>query len=512
MIDRAKYSKCLVCGLLASLMLAIPFAGIASTQALAQSLIPPHANVLLDMSPVKFPVEPYIETGTTMVPLRALGEALGAEIGWDDNARAATYSKDGLTLVVTIGETSILTSEGQTVLMPKPATLLNGHTMVPVRLFSEILGYQVFWEQATHTVKIVSSVEPIGLWGFYALGSSEYSSWQDVFGSKYPFTADDFPAQKMNGIFLGWFAIDEDGSVTSKPNQTGFQKPDGWPAVIYKARLDGLEVFSMYFADEQSSNISKLLDDSVTRNTLAKNIASTSIEDNGVLIDFEGLGLDTAKIDTDKQNFNLFLDVLRDYLGDKPLYVALPPLNSSFQGYDHKYIATVADSIVLMAYHYHDPNTPSAAAPFEKVDEAIRQEVEIIDPGNIILGIPAYGTAYKITGDTASVHSLPASKDGLTSLPGYDSLASKEMDTGTTYAKPVFNPEYLCNYVTWKGKDTSYKAYLEDTQSLKARLLMAKRYGIRQAAIWRLGLLTDDWWPQINEVVDVVRQGPHNLK
>ena len=438
-----------------------------------------------------------------MVPLRALGEALGAEIGWDDNAKAATYSKDGLTLIVTIGETSILTSEGQSVLMPRPATLLDGNTMVPIRLFSEILGYEVFWEQTSHTVQIVSPVEPLGLWGFYALGSSNYSSWEDVFAGKYPFTADDSPAQQMNGVFLGWFAVDKDGSVTSGPNTTGFRKPDGWPAVILRARLKGLKVFSMYFADEQSSNISKILKDPVARNTLAQEIASTSMEYDGVLIDFEGLGLDAKNIDKDKQNFNLFLGILKDCLGDRPLYVALPPLNSSFSGYDHEYIAGLADSIVLMAYHYHDPNNPSAAAPFDQVDQAIRQEIEIVDPAKIILGIPAYGTVYQIAGSKASIYSLPAAKDGVTGLPEYDSLANKA---------PVFNPDCLCNCVSWQGEEASYKAYLEDAQSLKARLLMAKRYDIRQTAIWRLGLLPEGWWPQITEVADVTRQGPHDVK
>ena len=74
----------------------------------------------------------------------------------------------------------------------------------------------------------------------------------------------------MGGLFLGWFAIDKDGRVACDPNPTGFQKPDGWPAVLLQARLKGLKVFSMYFADQSTSNISELLEDPVARDSLAQ--------------------------------------------------------------------------------------------------------------------------------------------------------------------------------------------------------------------------------------------------
>ncbi len=192
---------------------------------------PPYANVLLDMAPVKSPVRPYVEEGTTMVPLRALGEALGAEIGWDQNERAATYSKGNISLIVKIGEADIATSDGQAVPMPLPATLLEGNTMVPLRLFSEILDFQVSWDQTP--VQFMSShqsnLSNSGV--FMPLGVPLIPAG-DTFASKYPYSADDSPAQSMGGVFVGWFSVDKDGSVSSKPNPTGFQKPGGWQAVL----------------------------------------------------------------------------------------------------------------------------------------------------------------------------------------------------------------------------------------------------------------------------------------
>ncbi len=492
--------------LLISLTLAALFTSTPQGPALAQSAgnpihiriaaeESPYANVLLDMSPVKFPVKPYVEDGTTMVPLRALGEAVGAKIGWDEANRAATYSKGGLTLIITIGKPTITASDGRPVSMPEPATLLDGNTMVPVRLFTEILGYQVSWDEHTRTVHILSPEEHMRLWGFYALGSISYSSWQDVFGAKYPLSADDCPAQKMDGVFLGWFSIGKHGKITSEHNSTGFQKPDGWPSVILEARWHGMKVFSMYFADEQS-DISSLLEDPTVRRNLARDIAATSAEYDGVLIDFEGLGLDEATADRDRQNFSEFLTALRSLLKDKPLSVALPPLDSPFAGYDHEYIGNVADFIVLMAYNYQERNNPSPVAPFEQVDKAIRQEIEIMGPEKVILGVPAYGALYTVAEDgQASIRALPPSKDGLTGLPEYPNAPGLDADPQARNAFPVFVPEYLCKYVEWEGQDASYKAYLEDALSLKTRVLMAKRYGLKGVAVWRLGLLPENWWP-----------------
>jgi hypothetical protein len=458
---------------------------------------PPYANVLLDLAPVEFPVKPYVENGVTMVPLRALGEAVGAQIGWDESLNAATYSKDGLALIIKIGKSTVSTSDGQVIPMPQPTVLAGGHTMVPLRLFTEILGYAVRWDEATCTVYISSPETRTlsGLWGFYALGSVTYSSWSDVFGAKYPYCNNDCAADKMEGLFLGWFAVDEGGKLTSGPNPTGFQKPDGWPLVILQARLHGMKLFSMYFAD-RGSQLASLLDDEAARLRLALDIAATAAtEYDGVLIDFEGLGLDQATAELDRANFNDFLTKLKSYLDNKSLAVAVPPPTGPFKGYDHGYIGEIADLVVLMAYNFQDPNWPSPVAPFKQVDNAIRQECQLVNPDKIILGIPAYGVLYRVSDEgRASMVALPPSKDGAAGFPDYPDVSATDTAFHEGDICPVFVPEYLCNYVEWIGGGHSYTAYFEDTLSLEVRAMMAQRYGLRGVAIWRLGLLPDNWW------------------
>jgi len=489
-----------------SLLPATLFAAVIQQPALAQGAEklavsiaaeePPYVNVLLDMAPVRFPTKPYIEAETTMVPLRALGEAVGAEIGWDDTQMAATCSKNGLTLVIRIGEATISTAGGQLVSLPQPAALAGGNTIVPLDLFTEILGYDASWDEATRTIYLSSPEKSTcpSLWGFYALGSVTYSSWSDVFGARYPFCQDDSAANKMEGLFLGWFAVDDSGKITSEHNTAGFQKPDGWPSVILRARLHGMKLYSMYFADS-GSQITSLLDDPGARLRLALDIAGTSAEYDGILIDFEGLGLDENTAERDKANFNEFLTLLRDFLDNKSLAVALPPVSSPFRGYDHRYIGDLADLVVLMAYNFQDPDTPSPVAPFDQVDNAIRQESELVSPDKIILGVPAYGVIYGVSEEgQASVLALPPSKDGIAGFPEYPGVSTLDAGREGENVSPAFVPEFLCNYVEWEGMDRSYKAYFEDARSLEARVLMAHGYGLRGVAVWRLGLLPENWW------------------
>jgi spore germination protein YaaH len=43
--------------------------------------------------------------------------------------------------------------------------------------------------------------------------------------------------------------------------------------------------------------------------------------------------------------------------------------------------------------------------------------------------------------------------------------------------------------VKWQGQQLEYEGFLEDSLSLNVRINMAKRYGIKGVAIWRLGFI-----------------------
>jgi hypothetical protein len=99
-------------------------------------------------------VPPVIEQGRTLVPLRAIFEALGADVKWDGSTQTVIAIKAGKEIKLIIGGQAY--KNGQPVTLDVPAKIVDGRTMVPLRFVSEALGTSVRWEDATQTVSIYS--------------------------------------------------------------------------------------------------------------------------------------------------------------------------------------------------------------------------------------------------------------------------------------------------------------------------------------------------------------------
>lgn len=100
---------------------------------------------------------PIITNGRTMVPLRAVAEALGCQVEWDNTSKTATFIQDEVTAVVTVGEKYITLGDGvynDQVPIDTPAVIVNSRTMIPLRVLSEGFGYSVEWDNTTKTVNI----------------------------------------------------------------------------------------------------------------------------------------------------------------------------------------------------------------------------------------------------------------------------------------------------------------------------------------------------------------------
>ncbi|MGE4549127.1 MAG: copper amine oxidase N-terminal domain-containing protein [Intestinibacillus sp.] len=168
-------------------------------------------HVTKDGRPVIFSdATPYLSPDNrTMLPLRAVGEALGCQVGWNSNneivrvlspvyaeqqqrddewpwVQVALYLKPGYKPF--LEEYAFATTDGPVKpinLFPSPATadsylrshrdepernwvlvsdvapvVRNGRTYLPIRAVAELCGFAVDWDEATQTVAISSMGEP----------------------------------------------------------------------------------------------------------------------------------------------------------------------------------------------------------------------------------------------------------------------------------------------------------------------------------------------------------------
>lgn len=118
---------------------------------------PDYVTVVIDGKKVFFPDQrPIIESGRTLVPIRAISENLGAIVEWIPD-KTVKLIKDNKVITLTIDEKEVTIQEGDkldAITLDVPAKIVNGRTMVPLRAVSEIFDMLVDWDQATYTVII----------------------------------------------------------------------------------------------------------------------------------------------------------------------------------------------------------------------------------------------------------------------------------------------------------------------------------------------------------------------
>ena len=115
-------------------------------------------TVLLDGEQLTFDVNPVLENGRTLVPMRVIFEALGAKVDWDQDTWTAIATKDDIKIEISIDSTQML-KNGEIVTLDVPAKLIDGRTLVPVRAVSEGLGANVDWNNDLWQVIITTAEE-----------------------------------------------------------------------------------------------------------------------------------------------------------------------------------------------------------------------------------------------------------------------------------------------------------------------------------------------------------------
>jgi len=97
---------------------------------------------------------PFIQGGRTLVPLRAVFEALSLNVGWDSGAITGTRGNTEIRL--TVGST-IAYRNGRRLLLDVAPMVVNDRTMVPIRFIAESIGASVSWTPETQTIQITQT-------------------------------------------------------------------------------------------------------------------------------------------------------------------------------------------------------------------------------------------------------------------------------------------------------------------------------------------------------------------
>jgi spore germination protein len=219
---------------------------------------------------------------------------------------------------------------------------------------------------------------------------------------------------------------------------------------------------------------------------------------------YYGLNIDFERIPPeDRQLYNSFLRRVVNELRplNYPVSTALAPKLEDYQtgawhgAHDYKAHGEIVDFVVIMTYEWGwSGGPPFAVAPLNLVRDVIEYAVSVIPPEKILMGMPLYGYDWPLPympGGGWARRVSPARAIQLAAQYGaiiqYDPISES----------PFFN------YRDTQGID--HVVWFEDARSVRAKLLLVNRYGLRGVSYWVLGLPFPQNWYILNDMFNIVK-------
>ena len=100
-------------------------------------------------------VPPDLINGRTFLPMRVIAESMDAQVYWDNNQQCAHVEKDGKEIEFYVGDTTYYIN-GMAKSSDVAPYIKNSRTMLPVRALSEALDASVLWDQSWADVQITT--------------------------------------------------------------------------------------------------------------------------------------------------------------------------------------------------------------------------------------------------------------------------------------------------------------------------------------------------------------------
>jgi len=110
-------------------------------------------SIIIKNNIIKFDAPPYLKGGTTLIPVRAITEGLGAAVSWDEASRSVIITKDDTTVVIPLGSTTVLVNDTPVDLTASAESTCS-RVYVPLRFLAETFGLQVDWDEEEECIEI----------------------------------------------------------------------------------------------------------------------------------------------------------------------------------------------------------------------------------------------------------------------------------------------------------------------------------------------------------------------
>lgn len=280
----------------------------------------------------------------------------------------------------------------------------------------------------------------------------------------------------INVISPTWFSVTgAEGTISSLASAD----------YVKLAHEKGLEVWGLI--DNFNKDVSTL--DTLSNRTSREHLIQKLIEEaarvglDGINVDFETLTQEEAP------HFIQFIRELSISCRKNNLVLSIDdPVPQFTSFYNRKEQGIVADYVIIMGYDEHTDGTEKAGSvaslPF--VEEGIQQTLKEVPENKVINGVPFY-TRLWFTDNAGTVTS---------EIMGMDQADKIVAEMGM---EKYWNKEVSQNYAELATDNGLYQIWLEDEQSLDAKMQLIQKYELGGVAEWKLGFERADVWNTISQ-------------
>lgn len=297
----------------------------------------------------------------------------------------------------------------------------------------------------------------------------------------------------LNVVSPSFYEISASGDIDANVGTSGKE-------YINWAHSNGYKVWPMVKNSELGDldAMSKILSTFETRAYLIENIVREAVETevDGINIDFEEM------YQADKDNFSRFIIELAPRLHELGLTLSVDvtaPDGSETWSlcYDRNTIAKASDYIIFMAYDQNGVSSTKAGtvAGADWVELNIKKFLgqEGVEKDKLILGIPFYTRLWKETDGT------------LTS-----SVVNMRSVTVPDGVEKVWDEDTKQYYMEYTSGGATYKMWIEDEESIKAKLDLINQYELAGAGFWSKDRESNTIWNIIAEELQITNNSESN--
>ncbi len=312
------------------------------------------------------------------------------------------------------------------------------------------------------------------VWDYY----SEYASAPDRSGT----TMDG-----VNVVSPSFFYLDTDGTLEENVGDEG-------EAYVEWAHNNGYRVWAMisnsYAANESLDITSSIMNSYENRKELIESIVEKCIEYNldGINIDFENMYAE------DIDMYSRFIIELTPRLKEIGMVVSVdvtaPDGGETWSlCFDRNVIGDVADYIIFMAYDQNGSSStePGTTAGYNWIQLNLIKflQTEEIESEKLILGIPFYTRVWVTDSSGEIVNRRTVYMRNIDNI----------IPEGTEI---TWDDELKQNYAQYTDGENTVQIWIEDLDSLKAKVSLVKENNLAGVASWRKDMESDDVWEMLS--------------